>query len=382
MSKNTVWVLAENWRPRRGGIESYLMHVAEYLARSGFKVTAIVPISSVIKDTISGVVEIQYRMLWPIIKPAWLPLFLQLWKRAKSERPSVIICGKGLFEGLVGYYFKKYLGIPYVVCTYALEINTWQAHKSTRRKLIRVLKSALLVTHISNVIKNILSENGVLESQLYHLQPGVDIRFCNKVSDSLIKSTGLFYGIKGRYVLAVARLAKRKGLDVVIEAFSQIDQTRFADVKLVIVGDGPESTEIESLIDELYMSTSVVLLKDVPDKHLPALYAGAELFALVPRTLYGDVEGFGIVYLEAGACSTPVIGSRSGGVAEAVEENKTGILVPENDIAETTNAIEDLLSNKARCQQLGNFAHDKICSKATWDVQVTKFVSILRQKLE
>src|SRR5688572_24346197 len=114
-----VLLLAENWEPRIGGIERYLKGVVETLQKEGFEVEVVEPRVK--------------KFFWPVIKPSWLPLFIFLWRKVRRRDFDVLLCGKALFEGLLGYYLKKYLGIPYLVFTYAMEIDAWQRNDATWR---------------------------------------------------------------------------------------------------------------------------------------------------------------------------------------------------------------------------------------------------------
>ena len=131
-------LLAENWPPRVGGIENYLTNIARHLG----------------EESVEAVTPDKRRFFWPIIKPAWLPLFLGFYRKAKRGEFEVVLCGKALFEGLIGYYLKKRLGIPYVVFTYAMEIEVWASDPRDRKKLEKVLKAADRVVYINEITKN------------------------------------------------------------------------------------------------------------------------------------------------------------------------------------------------------------------------------------
>ena len=148
----------------------------------------------------------------------------------------MLICGKGLCEGLVGYQLKKKMNVPYVVCTYGMEIRTWTTTPRTKRQLRKVLQHADLITYINDVTKAELIELGADESKLLEVLPGISERHFNDVSQPLVESTARQYGIKGPYVLSVGRLVPRKGFDMLIEAFSNLDQVDHGDHQLVIIG--------------------------------------------------------------------------------------------------------------------------------------------------
>lgn len=358
-----IWLLAENWPPRIGGIENYLTHIASGLALN-HDVTVIAPSGSTAPDTNYRLVT--KRFFWPLLKPAWLPLYY--WMK-KQEQPDLVLCGKALFEGLLA----RRLGVPYVVFTYAMEIKTWQVGR-TRKKLQRVLADAHRVVYINEVTRQHLLELGVAKKQLVKVQPGVDQRFLNTVSAALITSTALHYQVTQPYILAVGRLIPRKGFDILIEAFSKLDQTKWPNHQLAIVGSGPELASLQRLAKEQFMERSIRFLTDVPDKHLPALYAGAEIFALTPRETPEDMEGFGIVYLEAAAAGIPTIATKTGGAQEAVVNNETGIVVPADNPQELQKALTKLLSDEQLRTQLGKAGQERVQKSFTWTVQIQKLL--------
>ncbi len=348
-----VWLIAENWPPRRGGIENYLSHIAQQLTSLGHEVRVFEPHT--------------HRFFWPLVRPKWLPLFVSLWRQTKTDAPDVIICGKGLFEGLVAYYLWRHSGIPYVVCTYAMEIATWEVSRNTRRKLQRVVGGARAITYINDETRGKLVSLGATEQQLVKLLPALDARWLNAIAPPRAEATAQQFGITSPYIISVGRLVPRKGFDTLIEAFATLDQTKYAKLKLVIVGTGPDKERLERIVADNYMQTSVVWLGDVPDKYLPALMGGALLFALTPRDINGDMEGFGIVYLEAAAVGLATVGTTCGGVPEAVVHNQTGLLVESNNAAKTAAALVQLLEDKQLRERLGQQGRVRVADNFLWD---------------
>lgn len=349
-------LLAENWPPRVGGIENYLTNIERYLP----------------PGSVETVTPDKKRFFWPLIKPAWLPLFFFLYCRAKKEKYDVVLCGKALFEGLAGYYLKKRLGIPYIVFTYAMEVEEWSSEPRELKKLIRVLTNADRVVYINDITKESLLKLGVEKKRLVKIWPGVDERFLHKVDEGDLTRVLGMHNVKRPYVLTVARLIARKGIDVLIEAFSGLDQTRFGDVDLVIVGEGEEEEELKKLAGHLFVEESVKFLGPVPDEDLPALYQGAQLFALTPRRFEDDMEGFGIVYLEAAAAGKPAVATDTGGVKEAVREGHTGLVVPPEEPAAVRAVLERLLSDDKLCKRLGQQAQERAKEEFVWPKRIAE----------
>ena len=367
-----ITLLTENWHAT-GGIENYLWNIADHLPEASVTVLTSQPEqgeSGRVVRAGSSIAEVQtQRLLWPLLKPAWLPNYRRLVKHVKAGEIDVLLCGKGLFEGLLGYHLKKKTGTPYIVFTYAMEIATWAQRPGVRQKLVKALTNADRVAYINDVTKQQLLDLGVRTEQLLKLQPGVDDRHFNAVSEPLVDATLRQLGVSQPYVLSVGRLIERKGFDTLIEAFAKLDQTRFGDYQLIVVGDGPEREALEKAADEHFISTSVKFLSDVPDKQLPALYAGATVFAMTPRELPDDLEGFGIVYLEAAAHGVPAIATKTGGAQEAVIHGETGLVVEPDDVGATAKALEQLLSDETQRTNLGEQA------KVKADVQALQIIA-------
>lgn len=371
-----VVLLTEHWPPAVGGIEEYVYQIARHLAKGS--VTVMAPrVRKLEQDHIEreqaegGIRQvIRCRFFWPLIKPAWLPFFVWLWRWQKKQPIDFILCGKGLFEGLVAYYLKRYRGIPYVVFTYATEIATWNSNLRWRRKLKRVLEQADRVVYINEATKKTLLALGVKETRLVKIWPGVDERYFEKPSVEHVSQTLARYGVKKPYILSVARLIARKGLETLIEGFAQLDQTKFSSYHLVIVGTGPHQSALQQLASHVFMSKSIHFLGAVPTADLQTLYASADLFALTPKTVGRDMEGFGIVYLEAGAQGVASLATDSGGAAEAVLQQKTGLVVPPDNPVAVRDGLRYLLTNATIAQEYGINARERAWHEFRWSKRI------------
>src|SRR5262249_30414488 len=144
-------------------------------------------------------------------------------------------------------------------------------------------------------------------------------------------------------LLTVARLDARKGHETVLNALPEVLK-RHPDTVYIIVGDGPERSKLEELTKSLNLTAHVKFAGRVSEADLLAYYHACNLFVQPNRRMPdGDDEGFGLVFIEAGACCKPVIGGRSGGVPEAIQEGVTGLLVDGNSVKQTQDAIVRLL---------------------------------------
>lgn len=379
-----IWLIAENWAPKVGGIERYLFGIASHMR--GHEVTVFAPtLQTPSPSPLSkgekfddflpsyegrrGGVVIRKRFSWKPLWPAWLPLYLFLLRKAQQEKPDVILCGKALMEGRVARLLYKKYGIPYVICTYGMEISTWKSRKRIRKKLVSVLRDAKAVLYINKQTKQELRELGVEESKMKALYPGIDAS--SSVTPANPEETLARMEVKSPYILCVARLIKRKGLDDLLQAFAMITSRPL----LVIAGDGPERKSLEKLAKKL--SVDAKFTGAVSDDDLRALYSRASIFALTPKELPGDYEGFGIVYLEAALFGLPVIGTKTGGVAGAVQDGMTGILAEPNNPKSIAGALQKLLADNALSTAYGQAGKERVLQEFTWEETMKRLTTIV-----
>jgi phosphatidylinositol alpha-1,6-mannosyltransferase len=176
--------------------------------------------------------------------------------------------------------------------------------------------------------------------------------------------------------LTVGRLIRRKGFDKVLVAMREALKTN-ANLAYVIVGQGPEEANLRILIKALGLTDSVRLLTNVEDDEKYRWFQLADVFVMVSHDQAGDYEGFGIVYLEAGLAGKPVIAGNGGGVADAVVDNETGILVdPENKEA-LVSAILKLAEFEGLRRRLGDEGRRRAKQDFNWEGQAQKIFKFL-----
>lgn len=157
-------------------------------------------------------------------------------------------------------------------------------------------------------------------------------------------------------LLTVSRVVERKGHDQVIRAVARLKES-FPSLRYYIAGTGPDKPRLEKLILDLDCTRHVSFLGLVPETNLAALYSAADLFVMPNRELAsGEIEGFGLVFIESGACGVPSIGGRSGGSASAIVDGETGLLVEPLDTEALTAAIERMLRDHEFRRQCGERA--------------------------
>lgn len=185
-----------------------------------------------------------------------------------------------------------------------------------------------------------------------------------------------------RVIMSVCRLVRRKGVDTVITAFSKISGSH-PDTELVIIGDGEDRRRLETLARDLGVFQSVRFTGWIAHnmQEINRLYNLADIVVMTPRTDPIQVEGFGIIYLEANACAKPVIGSRSGGISDAILDGETGLLVDEDNPDQLARAITRLLDNPDLAERLGKRGRQRVLDDLNWDTISDHIYSVMNQKL-
>ncbi|MBI5682439.1 MAG: glycosyltransferase family 4 protein [Deltaproteobacteria bacterium] len=305
---------------------------------------------------------------------------LVIFKYVFKLKVGRIHCGQIISNGIAGLLCKKLLNIPYVVWVYGSETIRFGDSKLLASIMRRVLSSAEIVVAISDFTKEEYLQFGVDREKLMIITPGVDTSlFTTKdKSDRLLQKYNLY---NKKVLLTVARLDERKGHDMVIRAMSSL-KGQFPDIVYLIVGRGREEQRIRNLVREEGLEDLVVFAGYVSDEELPDYYNLCDIFILPNRetkltALKGDYEGFGIVFLEANACGKPVIGGRSGGVRDAVEEGVTGVLVDPDSIDEIVSAIKNFLINKEEMYRMGIAGRQRVEKQFDWNILARSLERIL-----
>jgi phosphatidylinositol alpha-1,6-mannosyltransferase len=174
-------------------------------------------------------------------------------------------------------------------------------------------------------------------------------------------------------------MVPRKGQDALLKAWPAVGARTPGDPLLLLVGDGPDSARLERLAVRLGVSDSVLCTGAVSRADLPACYDAGTIFAMPCRTRRAglDVEGLGIVYLEAAATGLPVITGDSGGAPDAVIDGETGYVVPGRDVEALSDRISELLSDPAGAAAMGEKGRAWIDREWTWDRVAEKLKAIL-----
>ena len=183
-------------------------------------------------------------------------------------------------------------------------------------------------------------------------------------------------------LLTVARLVPRKGHKVSIAAFAKICG-EIPSAHYLIVGTGPEEEKLRAMVKEAGIENRVTFAGFVSGEDLPDIYNVCDVMLMANRQEEnGDVEGFGIVFLEANAAGKPVIGGRSGGAVEAVVDGVTGFLVNPDDADELAGILRRLFLDRTLREALGEAGANRVRSDFNWSTRAERLKQINRALFE
>lgn len=372
--------------PETGGIENYTYNIVKRI-----------PGSIVLAPEVPGVKDFDSAQDFKIIRKKilyhrqhWLlknkfysnslgyiitviSLILRSWKAINEEKPDVILCSDSIPVGLVIGFLNKINKIPYVVFSYGKDILFLQHVPFIKLLLHNSFKNASKVIVISEYTRNLVMQLDIPESKTYKINPCVDSGFFKPLDVSdLIKQHGIS---DKKILLSVGRLVERKGVDTVISSLPEVVK-KIPNLIYLIAGNGPYNNYLKQLVSSLDLEKHVRFIGYVPDEQLPEYYNLCDAFIMPSRTEKGDPEGFGIVFLEAGACGKPVIGSRMGGIPDAVLDGKTGMLVDPLDEREIADAILELLNDENKARKIGECGRRR-AEQLNWEAAADKLKHII-----
>jgi len=358
--------------PQKGGIANYLGNLYSRLPSDKVVVMAPKQKGSEEYDRHVGYKIIRGHLLSFYIWPRWLPLYFKVKRLVKKEKIKMLHLSHVLPIGYIAYLLNrnKKLKLRYIVYCHGLDVLRAQETPKKKERLIKILKNAAGIIANSEYTRSLIRNLGVPDDKILVVYPCPAVQPSKETIETY--TTIAKYGLSGkRIILTVSRLVARKGIDKVIEVMPKIYE-QFKDVMYVIVGDGPDIERLGKMSQERNLQNIVRFVGEVPDSELPKFYSIAEIFAMPSRQIGSDVEGFGIVYLEANLYGLPVIGGRSGGVPEAVIDQRTGLLVNPENTEEIYSAIRDLLSNPDWAKTLGENGRIRAENDFQWRKETEK----------
>jgi phosphatidyl-myo-inositol dimannoside synthase len=372
-----VLIVTNDYPPRRGGIQSFVHALARRLPSDEVVVYA---------PAWPGAAEFDAAQPFPVIRHAGS---LMLPVPSVAARACALLaeygCDRVLFGaaaplGLLAPRLRAAGARRIIGLTHGHEAG-WAALPGARSLLRRIGDDVDTLTYLAEYFRIRLARalSADAAAGLVRLAPGVDpAEFRPGAGGPRIRRE-FSIAPERPVVVCVSRMVPRKGQDSLIKAWPAVRAQASGNPLLMLVGDGPYKTSLERLAARLGVSDSVLFTGPVARQDLPACYDAGTIFAMPCRTRRAglDVEGLGIVYLEAAATGLPVIGGDSGGAPDAVLDGETGYVVPGRDVQLLAERLIALLADPVGARAMGEKGRAWIDRDWTWDRVADRLQAIL-----
>lgn len=377
---NPVLFVTNDFGPRAGGIETFIIGLIE---RRPFGQTIVYTSSQENSEQYDAnwlsnygvrVVRDRARILLPTPRVAW-----HLKQIIRKEGIRTAAFGAAAPLGLLSAGMKRAGVVRTVALTHGHEV--WWARVFPFNLLLRRIGSTVdVLTYLGEFTRNAISKGLTVKAQrsMVKIAPGIDIKhFIPTDATELRQSLGI---ADKKVIVSVGRLVHRKGQDHLIEAMPEILKS-IPSAHLLLVGEGPYRKHLQKLVIEHKLERSITFIGRIQYNDLPTYICAGDIFAMPSRSrLMGlEVEGLGIVYLEASACGLPVLAGNSGGAPDAVVQNTTGLIVDGTDNKQIATAAIELLNNVESSQKMGMAGRQWIIDNWRWEIWSKDFEDMLNK---
>ena len=374
-----VLLVTNDFPPRRGGIQSYLVDLVTRLAATGEHTVTVYAPQWKDADAFDARTAGYHVVRHPGSLMLPVPTVDARMRRLIGEHGiDTVWFGAAAPLGLLAARARHAGAIRVLASTHGHEVG-WSMLPGARSVLRSIGDHSDVVTYVSRYTRGRFASAFGPKAALEHLPPGVDTeRF--KPDPASRNDMRVRYGLGQRpTVVCLSRLVPRKGQDMLIRALPAIRQ-RVDGAALVIAGGGPYLDTLRGLAGRFGVADHVIFTGGVPSADLPAYHAMADVFAMPCRTRGAglDVEGLGIVFLEASATGVPVIAGSSGGAPETVLHNKTGLVVDGRSVPQIADAVSELLTDPDRAAAMGAAGREWITAQWRWDDLAGRLSDLIR----
>ncbi len=295
----------------------------------------------------------------------------------RSQSATAVWFGAAAPLGLLAPALRRAGARRIVATTHGHEAG-WAQLPVARSLLRRIARNVDVVTYLGGYTRGKLARALDGTGNLERLAPGVDVdRFRPGIDATAVRAR---YSLDAApTVVCVSRLVRRKGQDALLDAWPDI-LAKVPAARLLVVGEGRYRRSLERRAGAASVAGSVTFTGAISDDELPAHLAAGDVFAMPCRTRRGglDVEGLGMVYLEASACAVPVVAGRSGGAPDAVLDGRTGIVVDGRSRQEVTAAVAGLLADPVRGGAMGDAGRAWVEQSWQWPAVSARLNALLQ----
>lgn len=368
-------IVTNDFPPRRGGIQSFVHALALRLPPDELTVYAPKWDGDKAFDQAQPFEVIRHPTSLMIPEPSVARRATAI---ARERGAETVVFGAAAPLGLLAPTLRK-AGIGRTVAiTHGHEAG-WAALPVARQLLHRIGETNDVVTYLGEYFRTRIARalSPEAAARMTRLAPGVDLSvFYPDTERRASIRERLRLSQERPVVVCVSRMVPRKGQDTLIRAWPLVRRD-IPDAVLLLVGDGPYASRLRTQAGH---DESVVFTGPVPGPDLPAYYCAGDVFAMPCRTRRGglDVEGLGIVYLEASACGLPVVGGDSGGAPDAILEGESGYVVGGRDVSTLAARLTELLTDPAGARAMGEKGRAWTEREWSWDHVAARLRALLR----
>lgn len=369
-------LLTHEYFPFRGGIANYCYGLFSHLPEKNYVVAHDMKTgtrdqgSEQTPDSGLRTPDTAFRvpLLGKFLRPRWLTGYRHIKKLCRREKIELIFTPHILPLGLIAEKVGKKLNIPYVLSLHGLDINL--ALQKDRTTAIRLLNNA------HHVIVNSETTHSIVAPLLPANKVSVITPYMTgRLEADPVRVTAIKQQFAGQQiVLTVSRLVKRKNHEQMLKAINALGR---ANVHYLIIGNGPELTSLQRLAAELKINDQVSFLTDVSDEDIANYYQAADVFMLPTLNLGADIEGYGIVYLDAAYFHLPIIAGQHTSAEEILQHEVSGLLVDSTSLEAITSNLQYLLDHPEVRQQLGEAAYNHLQTLPDWTAKANQLNAIL-----
>jgi phosphatidylinositol alpha-1,6-mannosyltransferase len=355
-----IVITTQNFHPDVGGIEIYLTGLADTLAARGHKLAVFCDGPASADD---------------VIKPYQIFRFQgpRPWSRWRKSVAVQRFVRKEKVEAVIADTWKSLTLLPAaslenarVVCLAHGAEFLVPPGSAKHGRIVRALAKADIVAANSAFTGALVKPFLTQETEMRVVLPGLYPPLTKPEKRGASKNR----------VLTIARLDAYKGVDVMLRAVAALKE-KFPALHYDIVGTGDETANLNALADQLGIDAHVQFHGRVSESGKAQLLEQADVFALPSRLEPNEVEGFGIVFAEAGAYGLPCLAGRDGGIPSAVLDGETGLLVDGGDVAQVTQALSRLLADDDLAERLGRAGYERFWNEFVWDAAIPRFEAAL-----
>lgn len=385
MKNKKLFLFTTDYPPSQGGgIGIHAEFISKTFKAKGFQITVLS--EYYIDSSFKAIAEYKKKKDIEIIKMPAAPTIFKLLqkiilvlKMGFSKRPDIII-GTGKHAVWFASLLSFFLQIPLITIGHGSEFTETTSRYDKKLNRLAFGYSDLLIS-VSHFTKKILLEENIKPKKTVVIHNPVDSKKVFKLKDKTILDFIEKNNLKKKHILlTVGAMSKRKGQHQVIEALKHVNK-KVSNIVYVIIGLPNDIVLLKELAKKNNVSQNVVFKGIVSSKELNLWYNSCHIFCMTSTNNNGDFEGFGIAVKEAALCKKPSIVSDSSGLEEAVINNVTGVVFPQNNIKELENCIIDLITNDKKRNKLGLSAFEYAVKNNSESIIGEKYYSQIKNIL-